>query len=75
MAKAKIIICILQIWRGVELWSIKDIMKTWRLFYVLGELRKKIGSQQKDILIKDTVNLCNELCEHAENRSISGGTR
>lgn len=31
--------------------------------YLLGELRKKIGSQQTDVLIKDAVNLCNELCD------------
>ena len=31
--------------------------------YVLGELRKKIGTQQTDILMNDAVNLCNELCE------------
>lgn len=31
--------------------------------YVLGELRKKIGEQQTDILMNDAVNLCNELCE------------
>lgn len=29
--------------------------------YLLGELRKKNGSQQTDVLIKDAVNLCNEL--------------
>ena len=31
--------------------------------YVLDELRKKIGEQQTDALIKDAVNLCNELCD------------
>lgn len=30
--------------------------------YVLGELRKKIGTQQTDVLINDAVTLCNELC-------------
>ena len=30
--------------------------------YVLGELRKKIGRQQTDALIKDAADLCNELC-------------
>ena len=30
--------------------------------YLLGELRKKIGGQQTDILIDDAVNLCNQLC-------------
>lgn len=37
--------------------------------YVLGELRKKIGEQQTDILINDAVNLCNELCEKYKNLS------
>lgn len=31
--------------------------------YVLDELRKKIGKKQTDVLIKDAVNLCNELCD------------
>lgn len=31
--------------------------------YVLGELTKKIGTQQTDALMEDAVNLCNELCE------------
>lgn len=31
--------------------------------YVLGELRKKIGTQQTDVLVTDAVNLCNGLCE------------
>ena len=31
--------------------------------YLLGELRKKIGGQQTDILIDDAVNLCNQLCD------------
>ena len=31
--------------------------------YVLGELRKKIGTQQTDVLMMDAVNLCNGLCE------------
>ena len=31
--------------------------------YVLDELRKKIGGQQTDVLVKDAVNLYNELCD------------
>lgn len=31
--------------------------------FVLDELRKKIGGQQTDVLVKDAVNLCNELCD------------
>ena len=31
--------------------------------YVLGELRKKLGSRQTDVLIHDAVTLCNELCD------------
>ncbi len=31
--------------------------------YVLGKLRKKIGTQQTDVLVKDAVTLCNGLCE------------
>ena len=31
--------------------------------YVLGELRKKIGTQQTEVLMNDAVNLCNKLCE------------
>lgn len=31
--------------------------------YVLVELRKKIGRQQTDALVKDAVTLCNELCD------------
>ena len=31
--------------------------------YVLGELRKKIGTKQTDVLMTDAVNLCNGLCE------------
>lgn len=31
--------------------------------YVLGELTKKIGTQQTDALMEDAVNLCNELCD------------
>ena len=37
--------------------------------YVLGELRKKIGSQQTDVLIKDAVNLCNGLCDKYKDLS------
>ena len=29
--------------------------------YLLGELRKKIGKEQTDVLVNDAVNLCNEL--------------
>ena len=31
--------------------------------YVLGKLRKKLGRQQTEVLIKDAADLCNELCE------------
>ena len=31
--------------------------------YVLDELRKKISTQQTDVLMTDAVNLCNGLCE------------
>ena len=31
--------------------------------YLLGELRKKLGEEQTDILINDAVKLCNELCD------------
>lgn len=30
--------------------------------YVLGELKKKLGRPQTDILVQDAVTLCNELC-------------
>ena len=30
---------------------------------LLNELRKKIGKEQTDILVYDSVNLCNELCD------------
>ena len=30
--------------------------------YVLGELKKKLGRPQTDILVQDAVVLCNELC-------------
>ena len=31
--------------------------------YLLGELRKKLGKEQTDVLVNDAVNLCNELCD------------
>lgn len=31
--------------------------------YLLGELRKKLGKEQTDILVNDAVKLCNELCD------------
>ena len=31
--------------------------------YVLDELRKKIGTQQTDVLMTNAINLCNGLCE------------
>ena len=31
--------------------------------YLLGELRKKLGRQQTDVLTNDAINLCNELCD------------
>ena len=31
--------------------------------YLLGELRKKLGKEQTDVLFNDAVNLCNELCD------------
>ena len=37
--------------------------------YVLGELRKKIGSQQTDVLITDAVAFCNELCDQYKGLS------
>ena len=30
--------------------------------YLLGELRKKLGTEQTDALVNDAVTLCNELC-------------
>ena len=30
--------------------------------YLLGELRKKLGEEQTDVLVNDAVSLCNELC-------------
>ena len=35
--------------------------------YVLDELRKRIGSEQTDILINDAVKLCNELSRKYKN--------
>lgn len=37
--------------------------------YVLGELKKKIGSKQTDILMDDAAALCNELCERYKRLS------
>ena len=31
--------------------------------YLLGELRKKLGKEQTDVLVNDAVKLCNELCD------------
>ena len=31
--------------------------------YLLGELRKKLGAQQTDVIVNDAVALCNELCD------------
>lgn len=31
--------------------------------YLLGELRMKLGKEQTDVLVDDTVKLCNELCD------------
>ena len=31
--------------------------------YLLGELRKKLGKEQTDVLVNDAVDLCNELCD------------
>lgn len=31
--------------------------------YLLGELSKKLGKEQKEILVNDAVKLCNELCD------------
>ena len=31
--------------------------------YLLGELRKKIGGPQTEVLLNDAVNLCNEFCD------------
>ena len=35
--------------------------------YLLGELRKKLGEEQTDILINAAVKLCNELCDQYKN--------
>lgn len=35
--------------------------------YLLGELRKKLGKEQTDVLVDDTVKLCNELCNKYKN--------
>ena len=31
--------------------------------YLLGELRKKLGEEQTDVLVNDAVKACNELCD------------
>ncbi len=31
--------------------------------YLLGELGKKLGKEQTDVLVNDAVDLCNELCD------------
>ena len=31
--------------------------------FLLGELRKKLGREQTDVLVNDAVKLCNELCD------------
>lgn len=31
--------------------------------YLLSELGKKIGEEQKDVLVHDAVKFCNELCD------------
>ena len=35
--------------------------------YLLGELRKKLGKEQTDVLVNDAVKLCNELCDQYKN--------
>ena len=35
--------------------------------YLLGELKKKLGKGQTDILVNDAVKLCNELCDEYKN--------
>ena len=35
--------------------------------YLLGELRKKLGEGQTDVLVNDAVKLCNELCDKYKN--------
>lgn len=35
--------------------------------YLLGELRKKLGKEQTDVLVDDAVKLCNELCNKYKN--------
>ncbi len=37
--------------------------------YLLSELRKKIGKEQTDALVRDAVNLCNELCGRYQDLS------
>ena len=35
--------------------------------YLLGELRKKLGKEQTDVLVNDAVKLCNEVCDQYKN--------
>lgn len=35
--------------------------------FLLGELRKKFGREQTDVLVNDAVKLCNELCDQYKN--------
>lgn len=37
--------------------------------YLLGELRKKLGKEQTDVLVNDAVKLCNELCDQYKGLS------
>ena len=37
--------------------------------YLFGELRKKLGEEQTDVLVNDAVNLCNELCDQYKGLS------
>ena len=37
--------------------------------YLLGELRKKLGREQTDVLVNDAVTLCNELCDKYQGLS------
>lgn len=37
--------------------------------YVLDELRKKLGRQQTEVVIRDAVKLCDDLCDKYKNLS------
>lgn len=37
--------------------------------YLLDELRQQIGNEQMDVLLNDTVNLCNGLCDNYKDLS------